>query len=133
MLAKVGTAIAVGAISAALIAGTDSVELTGVVSDNAGAVIPDAKVILHTHGSKEVSAFSRTDQFGIFAFKNLKKQSFDLYVQVPGFRQALIPNVDATVNDKIKVPPVKLEIGDPICILEVHPATSKSGRREPGH
>lgn len=129
MLSKFGRLMVVGVCAAAVLAGTGSVELTGVVSDSAGAVVPEAEVVLHRHGSKEVAAIARTDGFGTFAFSNLKPQFFDLYIKASGFRQALIPSIDATGTDRITVPLVKLDVGDPIYILEVHPPT---GQDQPG-
>lgn len=131
MLSKFGRVIVVGAFAAAVLAGTASVELTGVVSDSAGAVVPNAEVVLRTHGSTGVAAVSRTDGSGTFAFSNLRPQLFDLHVKAPGFRETFISNIDATVTDKIKIPPVKLEVGDPICILEVHAPLDKSSQTPP--
>jgi hypothetical protein len=92
-----------------VIAQTDSARLDGTVEDQSGAVVPTAKVVaVHTQTQK--SSRTTADSQGHFVLPALQPGIYQLSVDSPGFRKAVINalelNVDSTVSQI-----VKLEVG----------------------
>jgi len=120
MLAKVGIVALLGFVGAVAVhAGGRPVQLTGVVSDTAGHGIQGAEVSLHKKGANEAVAYALTDGTGAFEFLNVEPQAVDLYVRAPGFKQAVITNVEARTSHKLRVPAIRLEVCDARCKLEI--------------
>ena len=92
-----------------VIAQTDSARLDGTVQDQSGAVVPNAKVLaLNTQTQR--SSRTTADAQGHFVLPALQPGIYQLSVDSPGFRKAIINalelNVDSTVSQI-----VKLEVG----------------------
>jgi hypothetical protein len=75
------------------------IQIRGVVSDPAGAVVPDVAVKLF---SPEFVRETTTDERGQFGFANLPAGGYDLEVGKPGFKTATVGNIQ--VDDKVLRP-----------------------------
>jgi hypothetical protein len=92
-----------------VVAQTDSAKLDGTVQDQSGAVVPNANVVaVNTHTQR--SSRTTADGQGHFVLPALQPGIYQLSVDAPGFRKAVINalelNVDSTVSQI-----VKLEVG----------------------
>ncbi len=82
-------------------------QLTGVVSDSSGAVIPSAKVTLTDEGTN-IAANSVTNGSGIYLFTNVRPGTYTIRVEAPGLnpqerRQlTLAVSQSATLNFSLK-------------------------------
>ena len=92
-----------------LIAQTDSARLEGTVQDQSAAVVPNAQVLALNIKTQRSSRTITTGQ-GIFVLPALQPGMYQLTVDAPGFRKAVVNalelNVDSTVSEIIK-----LEVG----------------------
>src|SRR6266478_5031209 len=92
-----------------LIAQTDSARLEGTVQDQSAAVVPNAQVTSLNIKTQRSSRTITTGQ-GIFVLPALQPGMYQLTVDAPGFRKAVVNalelNVDSTVSEIIK-----LEVG----------------------
>ena len=82
----------------------ENAELTGVVTDPNGAIIPNASVSLTLQASGE-SRHSVTDNAGIYTFSNLRVGNYTLTVTSPGFqtysKTNIVINVASTVKEDV--------------------------------
>lgn len=109
---------AVAAIMAATLFGqVESARISGTVQDQTGAVIPSAQVTVvntKTRGRAHVNA----DTSGSYTFLSLAPGTYTLTVEAPGFRKAVIDNIEVGVS-AILAQNVKLEVGQTTESVEV--------------
>lgn len=83
--------------------------LEGVVQDASGAVVPSARVSVvnnRTQARTETHAGSE----GLFTFPSLQPSVYTLSVEAPGFRKAIVSNLELNVSDSV-YQVVKMEVG----------------------
>ena len=82
----------------------ENAELTGVVTDPNGAIIPNASVSLTLQASGE-ARHNATDTAGIYTFSNLRVGNYTLTVTSPGFqtysKTDIVINVASTTRDDV--------------------------------
>ncbi len=109
---RCGTVLAVvllslGAMNEATAQSTYTSQLTGVVSDNSGAVIPGANVTLTDEGTN-IAANSVTNSSGIYLFTEIRPGTYTIHVDAHGLaaqeRKAvtLAVSQSATINFSLK-------------------------------
>ena len=76
-------------VAAALSAQIEQANLTGVVNDQSGAVVPGAAVVLENRETK-VKAETQTNASGGYRLPFLKAGEYDLTVTKAGFANALV-------------------------------------------
>ena len=92
-----------------VVAQVNSGRLDGIVQDQSGAVVPNAKVVaLNVKTQKETQATS--DAQGNYVVTALQPGTYRLTVDAPGFRKAVINAIELNV-DSIVSQIVKLEVG----------------------
>jgi len=97
--------LCVGSLAAQQVSGS----ITGVVKDSAGAIIPNAKVIL-TDTRQADTREGQTNSGGIFLFSPLKPSVYDLVVEVSGFKKHEQKGVTVFANDRISLD-ISLAVG----------------------
>jgi len=93
------------AIAGQLCAGQTAITtgvVRGVVSDNSGAVIPGANVVLAAHMTNQRLARS-TNGAGIFVFPAQPVGAYELEVSAAGFRKQIVQGVDVQVGQTTAV------------------------------
>lgn len=112
-------ALAVVALSASFVfaqnASTGAV--LGTVTDQTGAVVPNAQLTL-TNVATNQSAAAKTNSAGEFTFPNVAPGSYKLTVQAAGFQTASVSNVTVDVNKTFNAP-VQLAVGGTTNVVEV--------------
>ncbi|MEO8657219.1 MAG: carboxypeptidase-like regulatory domain-containing protein [Bryobacteraceae bacterium] len=83
--------------------------LTGTILDAAGAVVPDALVILSSREAGIVRRFT-SDEGGRYAFPLIPPGDYQLRVQKLGFKVCLIPDISLEIGQVVTVDP-QLTIG----------------------
>jgi hypothetical protein len=84
--------------------------ITGLVTDPAGAVLPNATVTL-TNQATGVARESTTNQQGVFVFTPLNPGTYRITVEAPGFRIYNQGNIVVQVNDRVGLPTITMEVG----------------------
>src|SRR2546425_1808190 len=85
--------------------------ISGTVLDPAGAVVPNARVVLKDTKTGITKETTSSDG-GAFLFSDLASGSYEVTVTLPGFRTALIPNLAVSTSQTTDVK-VNLEVGQP--------------------
>jgi hypothetical protein len=88
---------------------TTNARLEGVVQDQSGAVIPNAKVSVLNVRTGAVSDVT-ADAAGNFSFATLPPGVYNLTAEAPGFRKSVINNIELAVSGTV-AETVKLEVG----------------------
>lgn len=99
-------------------------QIAGTVLDPSGSAVPDALVTLvsvETATKRE----TRTNTQGDFVFVQLLRGTYQLSVTAKGFRQSQLQEVVLTANERVVVPPIRLEIGD---VQETITVTAEAAR-----
>ncbi len=107
-------------------------EISGVVVDPAGAVVPGAAVQLIHVLSQTVHRFT-TESNGSFIFTGLVPGTYNLHVAQPGFKGADQKGITVSAQERVDVHEVHLEVGEVTSTVEVqadavHVATDSSDR-----
>jgi len=100
----------------AQIAGTGTIQ--GTVTDQSGAVIPNAAVTL-TELATAVKREAKTDSAGIYVFPNIPIATYTLDVTAPGFETYEQTGIILEVGSNIAISP-KLTVGKTDAKVEVH-------------
>jgi hypothetical protein len=100
--------LAIGAMT--LSAQQVSGSISGVVKDNQGAVIPNAKVTL-VDTKQGDQREGRTNAEGIFLFTPLKPSTYSVAVEFSGFKKLEQKSVTVFANDRIDLGVMTLEVG----------------------
>ena len=91
--------------------------ILGVVSDETGAVIPKASVILRNTGTNETRS-AVTDDAGSYSFPALLPGAYTIEVKQAGFKSRLVSDVNLEVNQTARID-VKMAVGDVAEQIEV--------------
>jgi Carboxypeptidase regulatory-like domain/TonB dependent receptor len=92
-------------------------DLTGTVTDNTGAAIPNAVVTLTNLGTKEVRT-AQTTGAGDYTFTLLNPSTYSVRVKEKGFKTFVVPSVALAASDRARED-AKLEIGAATQTVEV--------------
>ena len=84
---------------------TEGAAITGVIQDDRGTPVADAKVTLT---SQDFSASRLTQADGKFEFRNLKPGSYRIIAEALRFRKAVVSVTIAQPNEVINQPPIQL-------------------------
>jgi hypothetical protein len=107
-------------------------QISGILTDPAGAVITDATVQLTHDLSQQVRTF-KTESSGSFVFTGLVPGSYTLRVAQPGFRTYEQKGIIVASQERVDLHEIKLSVGDVSTSVEVsaqtvHVATDSSDR-----
>src|SRR6267378_7074173 len=91
--------------------------ITGVVTDDSGAVLPDATVTV-TSTQTGASRSTTTGSDGSFSFPELNPGVYNVSVTKQGFKKVTTKNVELHVSD-ITTVPIKLPVGGMVETVEV--------------
>ena len=91
------------------LAQSTTADMTGTVTDDTGAIIPNATVTLTNAGTGE-TRIAKTTETGDYTFTLLNPGSYSIKVESPGFKTVVIPTVTLAASDRARED-VKLEIG----------------------
>ncbi len=91
--------------------------ITGVVTDDSGAVLPDASVTV-TSTQTGASRTMTTGSDGSFSFPELNPGVYNVSVTKQGFKKVTTRNVELHVSD-ITTVPIKLPVGGMVELVEV--------------
>ncbi|MGH9626971.1 MAG: carboxypeptidase regulatory-like domain-containing protein [Bryobacteraceae bacterium] len=83
--------------------------ITGLISDNSGAVIPNAKVGAHNVNTG-IEINTVTSSTGNYVVSNLPVGTYELTVQAPGFRTWTRQEISISANDNIRID-AAMEVG----------------------
>ncbi len=86
-------------------------QVSGVVRDQAGAVVPRANVAL-VHEETSARRETETSVDGSFLFTNLFRGTYSVIVQAPGFRRSEQAGIVLTASERLVLADIKLEIGE---------------------
>ena len=92
--------------------------LSGTVTDQTGATVPDAHLTLAAVAIGMQAKF-KTRQDGLFLFGNLPAGAYELRVSAPGFRDFVQTGITVNLNEAVRLD-VKLEVGSAQQKVEVH-------------
>jgi hypothetical protein len=88
--------------------------ITGTVQDASGAVIPNAKVTLTNQAQGEASARAvPTTGDGIFVFTPVLPGTYEIKVEMTGFKTYVQSNIAMSASDRLGLPAITLEVGAP--------------------
>ena len=131
---KVFTGILLGLLALLPTAGAQSVtgEISGIVVDPAGAVVPGASVQLTHDLSQTVHKFT-TETNGAFIFTGLVPGTYSLRVTQAGFKATEQTGITVAAQERVDLHEVHLEVGEVTSAVEVtadavHVATDSSDR-----
>ena len=120
-----------GAHSSAAQDGGITATLRGIVQDDTGAVLPGAQVTLTNTGTKALQTLA-TDERGAFVFAGLWPGTYDLKIELSGFKTLRSSaNIVLSPNDT-RVIDVQLEIGSQTGNGRRRPRPATSSRPRPG-
>ncbi len=86
---------------AAAFAQMNTAEISGIVRDPAGEVIPNAAVVA-THSATRLKLTAATNNAGEYLLTQLPVGSYSLTVSEPGFKQAISDNIVLHLGDRIR-------------------------------
>ncbi len=131
---KILMGILVGLLALLPTASAQSVtgQISGIVVDSAGAVVPGASVQLIHDLSQTVRAFT-TEPNGSFVFTGLVPGTYTLRVTHPGFKSADQKGITVAAQERVDLHEVHLEVGEVTNTVTVqadavHVATDSSDR-----
>jgi Carboxypeptidase regulatory-like domain len=85
-------------------------QISGVVTDAGGGVIPGATVVIRNVGTNLVRE-TVTGEDGTFVITNLLRGTFDLTVTVQGFKPYEQKGIELDATERLALRPIALEIG----------------------
>ena len=77
-------------------------DIVGIVTDNGGAVVPNAKITAQNLSTNEVRS-TQTDSAGGYLFTLLPPASYKISAESAGFKTEIIPSVTLAVGDRLKL------------------------------
>jgi hypothetical protein len=108
MLAGTAWVLGTNGLHAQNVAGS----ISGIVQDAQGAVIPNAKVTLTNPAQGAGSARNvETNGEGAFVFSPVLAGTYELSVEMMGFKRYVQSNIILNASDKLGLPPIALEVG----------------------
>ena len=96
--------------------------IVGVITDESGAVIPGAAVTA-TNVDTNIVHTSETNQTGDYRFLNLLPGTYDVAVEITGFKKAVQTGIVAQLNQSVRLD-IGLQIGDVVETVEVSAAAA---------
>src|SRR5436190_9141362 len=87
----------------------NTASLTGLVTDSAGAVVPNASVKVKNKAT-DVESSATTDSSGYYTFASLPVGTYTLTIELSGFKKAVHENINLEVGQKARVD-TTLEVG----------------------
>ena len=87
----------------------NNASLTGLVTDSAGAVVPNASVMVKNKAT-DVESTTTTDSSGYYTFASLPVGSYTVTVELPGFKKSIRENINLEVGQKARID-TSLEVG----------------------
>lgn len=96
---------------------TTAGKVMGTVTDASGAVVPKAEVQLLSNATNAAMVMT-TDDSGGFVFPVVPPGSYKITVKLPGFRTAVVSDIEVDVQ-KTNTVPVRLEVGTDKEVVEV--------------
>lgn len=91
--------------------------IVGVISDESGAVIPGAAVTA-TNTATNIVHSSETNQSGDYRFLTLPPGSYDVAVEITGFKRSIQSGVVVQVNQSVRLD-IGLQVGEVVETVEV--------------
>ena len=91
--------------------------ITGLVTDQSNAVVPDATVTVRDNATKEMRTIT-TNSAGRYVFVNLPPGTYDITVSKTGFQKVSIPN-DVVAVGMVSTENVTLKVGSDTQTVEV--------------
>lgn len=76
--------------------------LTGVVRDEAGAVIPSANVTATNQGTS-VAARAQSNEIGVYLLRPLPAGAYDVEVTAPGFKRKLLTGAVVRIDEELRL------------------------------
>ncbi len=95
--------------------------LSGTVTDPSGVVVAGASVTVHDAAGNHVDETS-TNAFGKYEFANLPQGNLRLFVEMAGFRPAVLPNIPVSGTASLQRD-VRLEVGQVAEAIEISAST----------
>src|SRR6266568_4651658 len=89
---------------------TTSGTITGTVTDQSGAVVPDTKIVLTDEATKD-SREAKGTESGEFVFAALRPSTYSLSVEKPGFQTFRQTGIVLTTNDRLSLGTIRLSVG----------------------
>ncbi|MGC8761827.1 MAG: carboxypeptidase regulatory-like domain-containing protein [Bryobacteraceae bacterium] len=108
-LAAVAMVLVALLLAATAAAQVSNGRIEGVVTDPAGAVVPNATVTARNNRTGTVVT-TTTNEIGYFLFASLPASNYTLTVEAPGFRKAQVENIELNVAVTLRQD-VQLEVG----------------------
>jgi hypothetical protein len=87
----------------------NNASLTGLVTDTAGAVVPNASVRVKNRATDLESA-ATTDSSGYYTFASLPIGAYTVTIELPGFKKVIHENINLEVGQKARID-TNLEVG----------------------
>ena len=108
--------------SAAYLQAQTQGEITGVVRDSSGAVIPGATVTV-VNPSTNFTRTAITNEAGVYSFPALQPGRYNLKVEIPGFRTHTLSDVELQVQQSARLD-IVMQVGAVSEVIEVTGTTA---------
>ena len=102
---------------------TVSGQISGVVTDQSGAVIAGVPVQVTNDLTQQPRDF-KTDQSGVFLFPGLPPGNYSVHVVQPGFKSFVQHGIHVSAQEDVDLGKLKLEVGEVSTSIEVTAAAS---------
>lgn len=93
--------------------------VVGSVQDSSGAAIPGATVNLALAGSSTAALTAITTTEGLFTLTGVRAETYDVTVQVAGFRKQTLRAIKVDAGKDTSIPAIKMEVGAVADTVEV--------------
>src|SRR6266536_3170021 len=87
----------------------NNASLTGLVTDSAGAVVPNASVRVKNKAT-DLESVATTDSSGYYTFASLPVGAYTVTIELTGFKKAVHENINLEVGQKARID-ASLEVG----------------------
>src|SRR5215831_13157840 len=104
-------------LAAAFSQSTTSQEISGLVQDATGSVVPNATINVKNNETGFVRT-TQTNESGLYVVSNLPIGTYEISAETSGFKKFVTTGVVLNVNSKVSVN-VKLEVGNVVDKIEV--------------
>jgi hypothetical protein len=111
-------------LQSTVFAQTTTGTITGTVLDTTAAVIPNANVVLTNAGTKDVRRTVSNGE-GYFTFAAVQPGTYNVKVDIKGFKSWAISGVVVNVGDKRNISNIKLDVGSTEQIVTVEASASQ--------
>ena len=122
--------VVIFAISALAQADVTSATVRGTITDQQGAAIPNASVMIKSTDQGTVRT-AQSDENGEFVFLTLRPGPYELTVSATGFSRQLVKDLQLTIGQVIDLP-LKLQIGGVAGEVTISTEAPFAGSSTPG-